>query len=415
MPLAIRPFRRVWAGTTISAAGDAAGWVALVALAVGPVHASLPLLAVLYTAPVAVGGLGAGWVLDRFDRRRVMVIDSVVRGVVFASIPITMAIGRLPVIQLYLVAVVYGLLKMTSLAGFPTLIPSLVPEEQLDQANALESAGFGLAGLVGAALAGVGVATLGAAPVVACDAASYFVMAAALGSTRGLRQERQTSGGSPNGAGHGRILRLVASNAALRSTTIMFACFNVGEGCLLVFLPRRAVDLGLGASGYGYLVAATTGGQILATMFLLRRGWRGSLRVSIAAAQLIAAGIVTALAVRSAVSTVGALVVLGMVSAPMTAWAQTLRMRLVPPENHGRLFATLRTTMQATPPAGAGLAALTLPHGEIATVLAMATVIGLPALLLAPGLLRSGGRAAPPGAITAAHTHDRMPTNPTMS
>jgi len=86
-----------------------------------------------------------------------------------------------------------------------------------------------------------------------------------------------------------------------------------------------------------------------------------------------------------------ALVLLGLLSAPMTAWAQTLRMRVVPPDAHGRLFALLRTAMQATPPLGAGLAALLLPHGPVVTVLAVAAVMGLPALLLGPGLL---GRAA---------------------
>jgi hypothetical protein len=45
-----------------------------------------------------------------------------------------------------------------------------------------------------------------------------------------------------------------------------------------------------------------------------------------------------------------------MCAAPMTVWAQSLRMRLVLPEAHGRLFALLRTAMQATSPAGAALA-----------------------------------------------------------
>src|ERR1035441_1745591 len=73
------------AGATVSAAGDSASWVALVALALGSAHASLPVLVVLYTAPVAVGGLAAGWALDRFDRRRLMIADSVFRGAALRS------------------------------------------------------------------------------------------------------------------------------------------------------------------------------------------------------------------------------------------------------------------------------------------------------------------------------------------
>jgi MFS-type transporter involved in bile tolerance (Atg22 family) len=78
---------------------------------------------------------------------------------------------------------------------------------------------------------------------------------------------------------------------------------------------------------------------------------------------------------------------MGICTAPMTAWAQSLRMRLVPPGAHGRLFALLRTAMQATPPAGAALAVLTLTHGTLAAVTAVAAVMGLPALILARNLM----------------------------
>src|SRR6266700_3028390 len=191
--LSIPAFRRVWEGATVSAAGDAASWVALVGLALGTAHASLPLLAVLYTAPVALGGLVAGWALDRFDRRRLMIADCVLRSAVFASIPVTAVFTRPAAAQLYAVAAVYGLLKMVSLAGFPSLIPALVPESRLDQANALEGASYGLASLAGAGLAGLAIATMGATGVVAFDAASYLVMALTLWSVRDLSQPTDRS------------------------------------------------------------------------------------------------------------------------------------------------------------------------------------------------------------------------------
>jgi hypothetical protein len=46
------------------------------------------------------------------------------------------------------------------------------------------------------------------------------------------------------------VVRLAVTNAVLRDTMIMFALFNVGEGALLVFLPYRALRLGLGTGGY---------------------------------------------------------------------------------------------------------------------------------------------------------------------
>lgn len=422
--LSIPAFRRVWAGATVSAAGDAASWVALVGLALTTAHASLPVLAVLYTAPVAVGGLAAGWALDRFDRRRLMIGDCVLRGAAFASIPVTAVFARPTAGQLYAVAAVYGLLKMVSLAGFPSLIVALVPESRLDQANALEGVTYGLASLAGAGLAGLAVATVGATRVVAFDAASYLVMALSLWSVRHVlaqggrstrRRERRARGGAPRDTGFRAVVRLVAGNAVLRDTTIMFALFNVGEGALLVFLPHRALGLGLGTGGYGYLVAAGTAGELLAALLLARMTWRAPLTTSIVTAQIAAALVVVPLVVRSTAVTVVALVALGMCAAPMTAWAQSLRMRLVPREAHGRLFALLRTAMQATPPAGAALAALVIERGAVVTVAAIAAAMGVPALVLARDLRTNrrepgGGRAGrwfPPCGREPPHDSER--------
>lgn len=256
-------FRRVWLGATVSAAGDAASWIALVALALATPGASVPVLAVCYTAPVAVGGLAAGWALDRFDRRRLLAADAAVRAAVFALVPVSAAAGGVPGSLLYGVAAVYGLLKMISLAGFPALIPQLVDDQDLSRANALEGAGYGLASLAGAGLGGLVTGVLGpdgAAGLVAADAVSYLVFAGLLLSIRLGPPRRETeaaaggtsSGGSPGGPGLTAVFRLIVHRPVLRSITMMFALFNVGEGMLLVFLPHRAAAIGLGAGGYGY-------------------------------------------------------------------------------------------------------------------------------------------------------------------
>jgi MFS family permease len=397
--LRLAPFRRVWFGATVSSTGDAASWIALVALALTSAHANVAVLVALYTAPVAVGGLIAGWALDRFDRRRLLIADSLARAAVFASIPIAAAVGHVDAIQLYAVAAVYGALKMISLAGFPSIIPALVPDALLDQANALEGASFGLASLVGAALAGVVIATLGAGVVVAADAVSYVVFAACL-ATVTLRRDVDSGASEEDRAqpeqstGLGPVVRAAIRNPWLRDTTLMFMLFNVGEGALLVFLPHRAVDLGLGAGGYGWLVAATTGGELIAAAILARSTWHAPLIASIIVAQVLGAALILGLIVALPVSTVITLVLLGLCTAPMTAWAQSVRMRAIPASQRGRLFALLRTLMQATPPIGAGLAAVTLPLGGTATVVVIAAVMGLPALLLSPDLLRRRTAAA---------------------
>src|SRR5205823_7639826 len=121
-----------------------------------------------------------GPILDRFDRRTVLLIDCVFRACLMASIPITAALNALPGYLPFVAAAAYGLLKMLPLAGFPAAIPALVPESDLDAANALESLSFSLAAIIGPATAGVLIALIGAPNVLAIDSASFLIFALAL-------------------------------------------------------------------------------------------------------------------------------------------------------------------------------------------------------------------------------------------
>jgi MFS family permease len=386
----------------VSAAGDAASWIALVALTTGAPHGSVAVLAICYTAPVAAGGLAAGWALDRFDRRRLLMADASVRAAVFALVPLGALTWGVPLPLIYAVAAVYGLLKMVSLAGFPALIPQLVDAGQLSRANALEGASYGLASLAGAGLGGLVVGALGhggAVGLVLADALSYLAFAAAMRTVR-LRALPVDDAGAGEGCRAARarasltaVIRFAATRPVLRTLTAMFALFNIAEGMLLVFLPHRSAAIGLGAGGYGYLVAALTGGELAAASLLARRDWRRPLVPSILVGQLVAALVVVTLIVPNQVSTIIAMIALGFVSAPMTAWAQTLRMREAPAAMHGRLFAVLRTVMQATPPAGAAVAAGLSGSGPAVVIGCAAAVMGVPVLLGAADLL---GRNADP-------------------
>jgi hypothetical protein len=136
------------------------------------------------------------------------------------------------------------------------------------------------------------------------------------------------------GAAIREVVRLVIGHPVIRDTTVMFAVFNIGEGALLVVLAHQARRTGFGPGGYGWLIAAMAVGELAAALVLLRIRWRAPLAVSVLAAQLAAAAVTAALLSSSRVVTVASLVLLGCCTAPMTAWAQTLRMRAAPSRMH---------------------------------------------------------------------------------
>jgi len=72
----------------------------------------------------------------------------------------------------------------------------------------------------------------------------------------------------------------------------------------------------------------------------------------------------------------------GFLGSPLTVWAQTIRMRLIPSELRGRVFSILRTLMQSTPPIGGALGGVLLSGAGVAlAVLAIGLVVGVPGVV----------------------------------
>jgi MFS family permease len=373
------PFGRLWLGSTISNLGDGMTWLALAWLVYTRTGSArdLGLLTFAYGAPVVVGGLAAGWLLDRFDPSKVLIIDSIVRGVLMGSVPLVNAVAHVPLWQLYAVASVYGLMKMFPLAGVPALVPELADEEQLSTANALESLSYTVSGVAGPAAAGLLIAATGAANVLAFDAFSFFVFAGLLGGIRLSSGEDRAE----TNVGIGAALRFVVANRPIRATTLMFALYNLGFGGFIVLLPvyTRQV-LGAGPGTYGLLLSVLTCGELLGALAVGAIDWKRSLARTIAATQLAVGATFLVLTAKPSLAIVlPTLGLVGVLSAPLTIWAQTLRMRAIPPQMRGRVFALLRTTMQAATPAGAAASgALLATIGIAPLAFAIAACVGLP-------------------------------------
>jgi MFS family permease len=392
-----RSFRLLWIGATVSLLGDALTFTALIWLVYDVTGSarSVGYLVAVATAPVVVGGPLAGLALDRLDRRLLLVCDNLVRGAAVGLVPILAAAGALRPWELYVVAGLHGLLKMIPLAGVPSLIPELVEDEELDAANGLESVSFALAAVAGPAAAGALVAAVGAANVLILDAGSYAFFAVALGRLPPLGHA--TAGG---GASRSLLdaLRFLRSTPILLATTAMFMFVNVGEGSVEVVLPVYARHvLGGGAGIYG-LLASVAGTALLAGSLAAGAvAGRLPLGVAIGAAELAAGALLVLLALQPGL--VPALAVLAGESfflGTLTVWAQTIRMRVLPADLRGRVFALLRTSMQATPPAGALVAAPLLATGGVPlAVVVAAALVGAPAVVaLASGVLRQAERGS---------------------
>jgi len=380
-----RAFRAFWLSFTLSALGDVMTRVAFIWYVYDLTHSpeALGLLAFTTTAPVIIGGLIAGPLLDRFDRRKVMIADNLIRGVAVLLIPLLHALGTLALWHVYAVSIVYGSLMMISLAGSPSLVPDLVKESHLDTANALETLSYTLSGVVGPPLAGVLIPLVTSPNVVIFDGLSYFLFAAALMTIRLPPPVESTPQTQPDSYHLRDAVRLLTGNKVLLSTTIMFMLANLGLGVLYVWLPILADQMpGGGSELYGALLGAMAVGEVASS--LLAGTWKlpVTLGIAICLGQTLAGAVILLMIVGLSTPVVAvSLALLGFFSAPMTIWAQTLRMKVIPNPLRGRTFALLRTLMQSTTPIGGAIAGVVLPLLTMPVMIAAsAALIGLPGL-----------------------------------
>jgi MFS family permease len=388
-----RAFRSFWLGFTLSVLGDTMARVALTWYVYDFTRSSeaLGLLALAYTGPVIIGGLIAGPLLDRFGTRRVMIADNVLRSMIMLAIPLLHALDALALWHIYAAATVYGALMMISLAGSPALIPDLVAGEHLSTANALETLSYTLSGVVGPPLAGLLIPLISAPNVVILDAVSYFVFALALLSLPHADSSQDSTGEEVVSYSLMDAVRLLLHNPVLLSTTLMFMAFNLGFGALMVWLPILSDQvLHGGPELYGLLLGVLALGEVLSSFLAGALRLPFSLGMLICGAQALSGLALLILIGLSIPAAVVSLTLVGFFSAPLTIWAQTLRMKVIPPMLRGRTFALLRTLMQSAHPLGGAAAGVVFP------LLTMPLLVALSAACLGlPGLLGLSVRALP--------------------
>ena len=177
-----RDFKVLLVGQGISAVGDAVSFTALplLVLALTGSGLAMGMVGVLQSIPDLLFGMVAGVLADRHDRRRMMLLADLGRAGLTALIPLSYLLGLPTIAVVFLVAAPMTLLRSMFMASYIASLPNLVGRPQLGRANSILEVISSFGFVIGPAIAGVMVATVGAARTIAIDAASYAVSAAAL-------------------------------------------------------------------------------------------------------------------------------------------------------------------------------------------------------------------------------------------
>jgi MFS family permease len=347
--------------------------------------------------PTLVASPVAGWLVDRFDSRVLMIASELLSGAAVSGLMLA-----------HSSTAIYALLALQSLCGSVMMparqatVPRLVEREQFTRANALLQQLAGMTKIIGPILGGAVLAVLQPRTAILLDVVSYGLGALVLTRLPALAPERRVPGsGEPNGAG-----RVVLGSPQLR---LLFVVIFFGVAAIIGFDTVGAVYsrdvLRGGERFFGLMIGLVGAGTLLATTGLMMArgrgdGWRRLLAGLVALAGLplllTVAGRLPGTAAATALALLGCVtggIGLGLVHVEVSTLVQVLS----PPPLRGRVAGMLQGTMVAAQLVGLVLTPMLVPSAQgINAYLAVAAITLVAVALLGAGLLaRDRRRTAP--------------------
>jgi MFS family permease len=321
------------------------------------------------TVPAVIMAPIAGALLDRHGRVRLVILDQLIGGGALLAVAALAAADQLPAWLLVAIASIASFTRPLSLTGLRTTLPMLVPAPLWPRVNALDSNAFVLATLLGPAMAGVILASLGG--VAALTVVGLLLALAALPLLGVPEPPVGARSGRPLLADAWQGVRYTWHNATLRGLAIAMACYYAGMGALTVTVPVLLLDtVGTGPEAVGLAwsaMAIAGGGAAFVAGARTRIG--GERRWLAWAMASTVAGAALLLGPASIGLVIAALLVIGAMQGPIDIAMFTLRQRRTHPDWFGRAFSVSVALNSAGSPIAAAFAGVLLATSPAAAVL----------------------------------------------
>ena len=385
-----RNYLTLWGGKLVSATGSQMTQIAfpLLVLALTQSAAIAGLAGALRMLPYLLLSLPAGALVDRWDRRRVMLLCDSGRALALGSIPLALLLGHLSVLHICLVAVVEGTLFVFFDIAEVAVLPGIVTQEEMPAAVAQYiSLTDGVTMLLGPALGGA-LFAIGRMVPFLLDAVSYAASVLALWRVELPKQTPPDEQANPL---NWRTMRddIAAGvvwlwrQRTVRALTALLAagnCLVAGEALLVIVLAERLhatapeVGLTLGLGGCGAVFGALLAERVVRRLTFAQAFIGGSWLVALI--WLLYAVAPTAFALGLVMAGLGA------VYAVINVAQYSYRMSLIPDALQGRINSIIRLMLYGSLPLGLAVAGFLIEHVSAApTVLLLGA--GLVAVALA--------------------------------
>jgi len=391
-----RNFRLFWFGQLISLAGTwmqsvAQAWLVL-QLTSDPL--ALGIVAAAQFTPVLVLGLFAGVYADAVNKRTALIWTQVGAAVLALVLGLLVFGNVVQVWQVFVLALLLGVVNAFDMPIRQAFVVEMVGRDDVANAVALNSAVFNGTRIIGPAIAGIFIATVGIAPLFFFNAISYLAVVAGLLMMRTSElhrpRERLTVGRNPRSVVNHLVegLRYVRSTRLILIPIVVLGVVSTFTLNFQVLIPVFARDVLHGeADTYGFLMAASGAGSLvsaLAIAFFMRP----TMRLLLAGTAVIGAGFIGLSVIVSLPLDMVLMFIVGFGVIAMAATTNTTIQLSTPDALRGRVMSVYTTVFAGSVPFGGLFSGILAAAAGVQVALAVGGVIALLAAIGAAVWLR---------------------------
>jgi len=299
----------------------------------------LGLIGTLQFGPVLLFSIFSGAVADRFVKRRILIATQTTLACQAVGLGALAWSGHAEYWHVAALAMALGFANVIEMPARQSYVADIVGRADLINAVALNSASFNAARIVGPAVAGVMIAKLGVVPAFFINGVGHLVVVAALFTltTTGQPASRSITGVLADIA-EGVRHALSTPRIRLLLGLLFVVSFSVFNFSVYVPLLAKSV-LGLGAEGFGYLMAALGVGAVAGALTVgASSGREPSITTMFLEATLACGGLFLMFAVRHVAVAAAMLVLIGYAGTMLVATCNTALQLAAPDELRGRIM-----------------------------------------------------------------------------
>ncbi|MBI5144810.1 MAG: MFS transporter [Candidatus Omnitrophica bacterium] len=353
--LKVREFRIYWLGMFVSLVGT---WIQTIAqswLVFQLTHSSflLGVVGFLGFIPVFILSLFGGVVADRFNRRNTLLFTQSAFMLLAFLLAISTQLRLITPRQIMLFAVLNGIVMAFDAPSRQSVVVDLVGKAQLLNAIALNSIAFNSSRIIGPALAGILIASIGMSGCFYVNGISFLAVIIALlliKINHSVSENKNTNFSKDLIVG----LNFIKNNLTILILIVMVGVTSLFGISYVILMPVFASDiLKAGAKGLGILMSAVGIGALIAGLVLARIGdFKHKGRLLINSAIIFSVSLVFLALSKTYLFSIITLIILGWSSVTAISLINTLLQTLAPDEVRGRLMSAFMFTFAGIMPFG---------------------------------------------------------------